>query len=306
MSRIAIKVQAAILLVIIIFASVGVYYFISNQWPITASIVIPAQTSTHTSSAQPMVQNDSNWAGYIIASDLQNPQPTVTSVKASWFVPEITHFTNDSFSAVWIGIGGFFDETLIQAGSEQDSINGEAVYSVWFELLPADAVTIDRINVSPGDKITASISLVNPDLDVWSIYLADSNDTQAFQNNFSYASSQTSAEWIVERPVTNQNISILANISTVTFTDCQATIKNQTGFISSFPSVQSIMYQELRGTAGITQLTYVSNLSNDGSIFTVNIYTSIPELPYWMVIPLLIGTFFAVIAVKKYHRRNRT
>lgn len=266
----------------------------------------PVQTLTPNFFAQPIVQNDSNWAGYIIASDLQNPQPNVTSINASWIVPEVTaHYVNDSFSAVWIGVGGYFDRSLIQVGSEQDSISGQAVYSLWYELLPTPAVTLDTMNVSPGDKIVASITLVNPDLDLWSIYIADGN--QVFQGNVSYASSQLSAEWIMERPAVNRRIAVLANISSVTFSDCKAAIGSQTGTASSFPSVQSIMYQGILGTTGVTQLAYVSDLSNDGSRFTVNAYNPapIPELPSWMTLPLLIGTFFAIAAIKKYQTRNK-
>jgi hypothetical protein len=68
------------------------------------------------------------------------------------------------FSAVWIGIGGLFeqsDRTLIQMGTEQDSVYGNVTYSAWFELLPNDAVTITTINVTQGDEITASISLLD-------------------------------------------------------------------------------------------------------------------------------------------------
>jgi hypothetical protein len=274
--------------------------------PITMATDKPVPTLTPDFFAQPLVQNDSNWAGYIIASDLQNPQPNVTSVNASWIVPEITiPSVNDSFSAVWIGVGGYFDRSLIQVGSEQDSINGQAVYSLWYELLPAPAVTLDTMNISPGDKIVASINLVNPNLDLWSIYIADGN--QVFQGNVNYASSQLSAEWILERPAVNRKIAVLANISSVTFSDCKAIIGSQTGTASSFPSVQSVMYQGILGTNGVTQLAYVSNLSNDGSSFTVNAYNPIPipELPSWMMLPLLVGTFFAIVAIKKYHTRSK-
>ncbi len=255
--------------------------------------------------AQPVSQNDSNWAGYVVASDLQNPQRNVTSVNASWIVPQVNVTNvNVSFSAVWVGIGGFFDRSLIQVGSEQDSINGEAVYSLWYELLPRDAVTIDAINVSPGDNITASISLIDASLNLWSIYIADGS--QIFQGNVSYVSSQLSAEWIVERPAVNRRITTLANITTVNFTDCTATIGNKTGAINGFPNVQSIMYQAVMGTSGIEQLTYISNLSNDGASFNISTYNPalIPEFPFWLVIPLFSGILLATAILRKYYRRN--
>jgi hypothetical protein len=97
-----------------------------------------------------------DWGGYSAFSDFTNPQPVVVSVSGSWTVPQVSVSQQDTFSAAWIGIGGQTDKTLIQTGTEQDSINGSIEYSAWYELLPNDAITITVMNVSPGDKITAS------------------------------------------------------------------------------------------------------------------------------------------------------
>ena len=108
-----------------------------------------------------------------MSSNLQNPQESVTSVSASWTVPTVIISKQDTFSAVWIGIGGFFDQSLIQTGTEQDSFQGQSEYSAWFELLPQNSITIDSISVSPGDQITASIQLVDANTDQWSFYIKD-------------------------------------------------------------------------------------------------------------------------------------
>jgi hypothetical protein len=93
----------------------------------------------------------SDWSGYVVASGLMNPQSQVIGVNGSWTVPKVSVSMGDSFSAAWLGIGGQFDHTLIQAGTEHDSINGQEEYSVWYELLPNDSVTITAMNVSPED-----------------------------------------------------------------------------------------------------------------------------------------------------------
>ena len=258
--------------------------------------------------ATPVVSNDSNWAGYIIASDLQNPQPTVTSISSSYIVPPVTiNDQIDTFTAVWIGIGGFFDTTLIQAGTEMDSIGGQADYSAWYELLPAFSITIPTINVSPGDVINTTIRLVDSAINEWSIYIADQTSNQVFQSNFLYHSSQLSAEWIVERPVAGRRLATLANVGSVTLANCETTVGLQTGNISSFPSVQSVMYGSLQNTTGLTQLTVVSDLLNGGSSFIV--YTDlsvIPELPAWAVLPIAMGHFlFAVVIRRSRNTGNR-
>jgi len=214
-----------------------------------------------------------NWAGYFVASDLQNPQRTVTSVSASWVVPTVTpsSFRSAAFSAVWIGIGGQFsnDSTLIQCGTEQDSIRGQLEYSAWYELLPAPSVTISNITVSPGDQIQASIRLVNVTFNQWTININDTTADESFQNTVNYTSSQLSAEWIVERPTVNHFTSQLANFGSVTFTNCSASVGSATEGISSFPREALDMYSSTTPRSSSVQLADVSDLTSDGTEFTV-------------------------------------
>jgi len=207
----------------------------------------------------------SDWSGYSVASDMTDPQPQVTNINGSWTVPTVNVSKGESFCAVWIGVGGQFDETLIQAGTEQDSLNGLGTYSAWYELLPYDAVTIDSLSISPGDKITASISLLDSTTKTWSIEIHDATDGQSFQKNLVYDSSMLSAEWIIERPTVNNRISALADFGQVTFTGCTATIGGKVGTLSSFPSIQIIMYNRQN-----IELVSVSPFTSDGSSFTVN------------------------------------
>ncbi len=253
------------------------------------------------------LSNDTNWAGYIVASDLQNPQATVTSVSASWTVPTITPSSTDAYSAVWIGIGGFFDNTLIQTGTEQDSIQGQSQYSAWVEVLPQTSLTIDNITVSPGDQISASIQLVDSNTDDWSIDVKDLTTNQDYKSSIYYSSSQLSAEWIVERPELSSRrsrgvLTALADVGTVKLTNCQAAIGGTTGTIGNFPVVQSVMYQTVEPTtnAGITQLAAVSDLTNGGSSFTVETSPSvIPELPVLILLPAVFGTCLLTFQIRK-------
>jgi hypothetical protein len=174
------------------------------------------------------------WAGYTTTSNILSPQPSVTGVSGSWAVPQIQASQSDTFSAVWIGIGGQFDSTLIQVGTEQDSVNGKLYYSAWYEMLPAYSVSIDTIDVSPGDQMSASINLENPSTIEWSISISDLTTGKQFENSFVYNSSKLSAEWIIERPKINDSLSGLAQFGTVSFTDLKATINNSTQGIGSF------------------------------------------------------------------------
>jgi hypothetical protein len=190
----------------------------------------------------------------------------------------VTASNTNTYSAIWIGIGGQFnnDSTLIQCGTEQDSVGGQSIYSAWYELLPNLSTTIFSMAISPGDQIQSSIQLMNGTSNQWVINITDTTSTpiQSFQNTFTYNSSQLTAEWIVERPTIEihrvSQVSPLANFGNVTFTDCNATIASSTGDITGFAWQALTMYTSATSGGSSTQLTDVSDLTPDGSSFTVN------------------------------------
>ena len=98
----------------------------------------------------PVVSVAANWAGYVAGSNLFFPQSTVTAVSGSWNVPTVTDIGADAHSSVWVGVGGLFDSSLIQVGTEQDYVNGAPKYWVWYEMLPNFQVPIDSMQISPG------------------------------------------------------------------------------------------------------------------------------------------------------------
>ncbi len=209
-----------------------------------------------------------DWAGYVVVSDQGDPQPVVVGVSGTWIVPRVRASVDDRFCAAWVGIGGQLDSTLIQTGVEQDSVNGQVTYSAWYELLPDIEVTITTLNVSPGDKIKASINLVDSVTNKWSIELEDVTKGQRFSHEFFYESSRLSAEWIVERPTVDGRLSTLADFGNLTFTEAQANLTTSVDVISSFPYSQVIMDDRQN-----RQLVTVSSLTSQGSSFTVNYLT---------------------------------
>jgi len=241
-------------------AAVLLALLVAISLAIALVMVFPYPTST------PSQQLTSpNWSGYCVVSDLNTPQPQVTSVSASWTVPTVGVSMGNSYSAAWIGVGGQFDDTLIQIGTEQDSINGKATYSALYELLPSYAVTIDSIIISPGDTFTASISLTNKTANTWLIEINDVTEEQLFNESLIYASSMLSAEWIVEAPTLVNRIATLANFGQITFTDCKATIGGEAGTIGSFPSSQITLNSHQNITLAI-----VSTFTSEESSFKVS------------------------------------
>jgi hypothetical protein len=226
---------------------------------ILSSVVTPFLKTLQT---QNLVSFD--WGGYGVASNTLFPMPLVVSVNGSWTVPTVPVSDIDTFSAAWIGIGGQGDPTLIQVGSQQDSVNGRLDYSLWYEMLPADSISIPNIAVSPGDKIAASITLVNSGTNEWLIEISDVTTGKGFSQSFQYNSSRLSAEWIIERPTVNNQLATLANFGSITFTDVNVQIGSNTGNIKSFPNYNIVMEDRQNN-----QLVKLSDFSPDGSSFTI-------------------------------------
>ena len=170
-----------------------------------------------------------NWSGYAIDSG------TYTSVSGSWTVPTViapaTHPRKAYFSSTWVGIDGFNfnDGDLIQAGTEQDWVDGTAFYQAWWEILPADETPISSIAVSPGNVMTVTITQGSP---LWTITVTDTTTGQTFSTRQKYSGPLTSAEWIQEAPTVGLRVAPLADDGTVEFDNCQANGMNPAFTIS--------------------------------------------------------------------------
>ena len=245
--------SAAIALGIILIALGSAMLLLQQSYP---SISVPQPTQSLTSP---------DWSGYSISTDLRNPQPKVTTVSATWTIPKVTTGQGNSFSAAWIGIGGQFDQTLIQVGTQHDSSRSSASYAAWYELLPDYPVTINQLTIKPGDTISASIALTSIETNTWTITITDVTTGRTYTTTTVYDSSMLSAEWVVERPTVGNRIGSLSNFGEVTFSGCSATVGGKTGSITSFPSTSFVMINRLDNA-----LVSVSPVKTGGSSFTVS------------------------------------
>ena len=205
-----------------------------------------------------------SWAGYTI-SRTDNAKVEVTAISASWIVPTIKASQSSAYSSVWIGIGGQFEKTLIQAGTEQDVTNGQKTYYAWYELLPSFAVRLNNIIVSPGDVMVASIILVDSATNHWSIQISDTTTEQAFNTVVIYNSTRSSGEWVVERPTVNNKLTTLADFGKLTFTGCNLNANNISGSISKFYFIKL----EMTNSQSV-QFTSVSSLTVNGTSFFIS------------------------------------
>ena len=161
--------------------------------------------------------NSANWSGYAESLPASAPAQSVT---ASWTVPAVSTATA-GYSSVWIGIDGFNDTSIIQAGTEQDSVGGTASYSAWWTT-SANGYVGQTISepVQPGDAVTATIS---DGTDGWTVTVADATAgwTYTSPTPIAYTGPGTSAEWIMEAPSVGTRPLPLADYGTLTFTGAE-------------------------------------------------------------------------------------
>src|SRR4029079_19385913 len=84
---------------------------------------------------------------------------TYTDVTGAWVQPGVTCAAGESYSAFWVGLGGFTNDSqaLEQSGTESNcTASGRAVYTAWYEILPAPSTPIN-MRVRPGDRITTAV-----------------------------------------------------------------------------------------------------------------------------------------------------
>jgi len=159
-----------------------------------------------------------NWSGYAVT-------PTgggITAVSSTFTVPS-AGLVPPGFAATWTGIGGYNTSDLIQAGASEQSAPSNPLlgdqYYAWYELLPASETQITgctpdaNCTVTPGDNMTVSISQVSGN--TWSISITDAGKW-SWSKDVSYASSESSGEWILEAPTLVAQ-TLLANVGTVRF-----------------------------------------------------------------------------------------
>ena len=148
-------------------------------------------------------EDSGNWSGYAeLASQ------AYSSINGTFSVPSVAPNQSDIDGlppalSDWIGIDGYSNSDLIQAGVEMGTSGG---YFLWTEILPAaETPCINGSGgeeyVSSGDIISVSISQVAEQSNQWQILLTDDSNPSIYCSvQETYSGPATSAEWITEAP----------------------------------------------------------------------------------------------------------
>jgi len=226
-------------------------------------------------------RDDSNWAGYVVASSATT-KTSFSAVSGSWTQPAADCSAGSpSHSAFWVGLGGYTGDHLEQTGTSADcSATGQASYSAWYELVPAAQVPV-TMTVRPGDRLSAHVAVSGTTV---TVSLSNLTRHATFSKKLQMSSpTVSSAEWIAEAPsrclsssTQDCHILSLADFGSVTFTGASASAGGRTGSITSVPGQVSALTLEANPSFGRLYATAAQAdaspgaLSGNGSSFTVN------------------------------------
>jgi hypothetical protein len=201
-----------------------------------------------------------NWSGYAAIAPAGQK---ITDVTQHWTVPSVSA-APAGFSSTWAGIGGYNTRDLIQAGTESDT--AQTPYA-WYEILPASETPItsgcagdNSCTVRPGDQMTVTIHSTGGS--GWTISMADANHW-TWSLNLNYASTFSSAEWILEAPTVGAQ-TVLANVGTQKFTGVNNYVVNGvTKNIKAGNSVRILLSPGLLNEATPSALNSTGDRFND-------------------------------------------
>ena len=232
----------------------------------------------------------SNWSGYAVTgvgstATVASASMNFTDVTATWTQPAAACTSGQSTSAaIWVGLGGYTvgSNALEQTGTAADCNSaGKATYYAWYELVPAASVTL-KLKIFPGDKITATVVAKGNDV---LVQVKNRTRKTVFTKHLQMESPDlSSAEWIAEAPSECTATGLcrtvaLTNFGSITFSKIAALGNGQGGTLSG-PGWESTPIQlvprarrffgDVNASASSTAGASPTNLSADGSVFTVN------------------------------------
>jgi hypothetical protein len=220
--------------------------------------------------------SSSNWSGYALVHN----KSSFKSASGAWIVPAVQPpfggCSGDLASAEWVGIDGFSNDLLFQAGSEANAAcsGGGTFYGPWVEWLPA----AEFLFTPPGDGafVPGDYIIVTVTASDWShgesstgslVYTDVTQNWQESTGPFSAASiggtfiRGTSAEWIVERPEIGASLSTLANYIADPWFQASATDRNNETYHPGSPK-SAVAYDIMMVDNSQSPISFVDLFTN--------------------------------------------
>jgi hypothetical protein len=135
-----------------------------------------------------------NWSGYAVTGT------GFTKATGSWIEPTVTcdNKKNTELAAFWVGIDGYSSSSVEQIGTLAQCVDGAVSHYAWWEFYPTnDIQEITTMTISPGDKISTSVTYASGD---FVLKITDETTGKSFTHKGTQTASRNSAEWIAEAP----------------------------------------------------------------------------------------------------------
>jgi Peptidase A4 family len=158
----------------------------------------------------------SNWSGYTLTDG------RYTGVYGTFTVPSARYLAGSSVCE-WVGIDGWDDSSLVQAGVDEiPTAGGVVIFQPWWEVVPAPQTPVFTVEIHAGDIVRVTIGQVTGR--EWAITLVDITDREGFETEQSYNGPASSAEWVVEADTpgngsTNDPATLAPYVPDVSFSD---------------------------------------------------------------------------------------
>ena len=136
-----------------------------------------------------------NWSGYVATGT------SCTEVSGTFDVPNVSSYVPGSTASEWVGVDGWSNSTLLQAGVNEIPLgHGVTLFEPWWEVVPGPQELATGMMVRAGNRISAQVEEVSAGR--WSISLVDDTNGDSFSTVQPYAGQASSAEWVVEADAT--------------------------------------------------------------------------------------------------------
>lgn len=214
------------------------------------------------------------WSGYVSKLSTDDSQ-FYTQAQIDYIEPTISSVSGVCKNSYWVGIGGYYSESLIQAGTETE---GTGTHYAWYEYLGKHGngiaiKPIPEVSVHAGDKIHVYISFQAAN-NLFNWYIANSTTGEVksalIPLDADIYFDGSSVEWIVER--TSHGVPYnLGNYGSLTLTNCKAMLNTSNSWTS------------LGNLSNIIAVTMTSNGSSSGRVLSYpgSIYQSDQFTCYW-------------------------
>lgn len=240
---------------------------VATAAPTRATPAVTAGAFSRDSGSAGPAQSSATWSGYVVAS-----KTPLTDVSANWKVPPVVcrKTTAEQAAVFWVGLDGWYDKTVEQAGVEAYCSGTTAVYTGWWEMFPSNHIT-QVFSVRPGDAIVASVHYLHS---VFTITVRDvslgATSTVKTRCPTGMTCARSSAEWIAESPTYGAASASLPPWSSLRFSAAlsSVSINHQTKGISGFVNFPVVMTGlhgrraiagSLLGGSGFTESWLASN-----------------------------------------------